>query len=600
MAEENGHGARPSTAQYPEPQPYPSPQMRATYAWPPPQGQPNEAYRQSPGQSNTSLPINLPPLRSIDPQSHSQPPAHPPSHQNEGTAQQQQGQPIPGYYPPPPPPPNVQHHNHTSAPQLMRYAPIPQGDAHMMAGSRHKKEIKRRTKTGCLTCRKRRIKCDEQHPACRNCQKSKRECLGYDPIFKQQSGPQQLQPAPSASPSSTSSTLAAHSAPPPNYPPVQSSYPPQSSSGYAPSPSPHRAHSAHPPPPLHQASSQQQHSYEYTSAIDPALAGTEAAGPLPPPHTSSHDQHSRRTPPPSTSAHSIPPIKMEKKPARLIRIEELFSADRHASPDAQKQAEDISADMMNEIKSIYSNDYAPGLCGILETSWFSTSGWARLSANKAVCQQIAQLIELFKRPAGGAESFEHEARCRSAETKVVWQLLNLIRPPTVTSNGTNGSNSPMTLELDEGMKRLDLLEALLTNRILEPNRMADLVYPSDISPEKTHEVEFWRSLGNFVSRRSDDASAAQPLDNALRQCRDNLFSKENRDVLYSGMIARHVGARVPEFPDQTLPVGPGGEDNDFNKLYIAKTFVLEQAAHKGTNNAIMRICDMISRSWSVR
>lgn len=157
MAEENGHGARPAPGPYPDTQTYPSPQMRPTYAWPPAQTQSNEAYRQSPGQSSASLPINLPPLRSIDPQSHSQPPAHPPSHQNEGTPQQQ-GQPMPGYYPLPPPPPNVQHHNHTSAPQLMRYAPIPQGDAHMMAGSRHKKEIKRRTKTGCLTCRKRRIK----------------------------------------------------------------------------------------------------------------------------------------------------------------------------------------------------------------------------------------------------------------------------------------------------------------------------------------------------------------------------------------------------------------------------------------------------------
>ncbi|TID21723.1 putative c6 finger domain [Venturia nashicola] len=599
MAEENGHGARPSSGHYPDPQTYPSPQMRPTYAWPPAQGQPNEPYRHSPGQSNASLPINLPPLRSIDPQSHSHSPAHPPSHQIEG-AVQQQGQPMPGYYPPPPLP-NVQHHNHTSAPQLMRYAPIPQGDAHMMAGSRHKKEIKRRTKTGCLTCRKRRIKCDEQHPACRNCQKSKRECLGYDPIFKQQSGPQQLQPAPSASPSSTSSTLAAHSAPPSKYPPAQSSYSPQINSGYAPSPSPHPAHSAHPPPALHQAlPQQQQHSYEYTSAIDPALAGAEGAGPPPPPLHPPHDQYSRRTPPPSTSAHSVPPVKMENKPARLIRIEELFSADRHGSPDAQTPMEEISADTMNEIKSIYSNDYAPGLCGILETSWFSTSGWARLSANKATCQQIAQLIELFKRPAGGAGGYEHEVRCRAAETKVVWQLLNLIRPSSVTSNGANGSISSMTLELDEGMKRLDVLEALLTNRILEPNRMTELVYPSDISLEKSHEVDFWRSLGNFVSRRSDDASAAQLLDNALRQCRDNLFSKENRDVIYSGMVARHVGARVPEFPDQILPVGPGGEDNDFNKLYIAKTFLAEQATHKGTNNAIMRICDMISRSWSIR
>ncbi|KAK9238261.1 hypothetical protein V1525DRAFT_401545 [Lipomyces kononenkoae] len=50
------------------------------------------------------------------------------------------------------------------------------------------KEIKRRTKTGCLTCRKRRIKCDERHPICFNCAKSKRVCLGYDPVFKAQRG----------------------------------------------------------------------------------------------------------------------------------------------------------------------------------------------------------------------------------------------------------------------------------------------------------------------------------------------------------------------------------------------------------------------------
>lgn len=44
-------------------------------------------------------------------------------------------------------------------------------------------EIKRRTKTGCLTCRKRRIKCDEKYPVCKNCSKSDRICLGYDPVF---------------------------------------------------------------------------------------------------------------------------------------------------------------------------------------------------------------------------------------------------------------------------------------------------------------------------------------------------------------------------------------------------------------------------------
>ncbi|RMD41728.1 hypothetical protein DV735_g3392, partial [Chaetothyriales sp. CBS 134920] len=73
----------------------------------------------------------------------------------------------------------------------------------IVAPARHKtKEVKRRTKTGCLTCRKRRIKCDEGKPECRNCQKSKRHCLGYDPVFQSQA-PHSILPASSTSVSST-------------------------------------------------------------------------------------------------------------------------------------------------------------------------------------------------------------------------------------------------------------------------------------------------------------------------------------------------------------------------------------------------------------
>ncbi|KAL8795331.1 MAG: hypothetical protein Q9195_002201 [Heterodermia aff. obscurata] len=47
-------------------------------------------------------------------------------------------------------------------------------------------KARKRTKTGCLTCRKRRIKCGEERPTCSNCVKSKRNCEGYIPrvIFK--------------------------------------------------------------------------------------------------------------------------------------------------------------------------------------------------------------------------------------------------------------------------------------------------------------------------------------------------------------------------------------------------------------------------------
>ncbi|RPA77905.1 hypothetical protein BJ508DRAFT_163139 [Ascobolus immersus RN42] len=84
----------------------------------------------------------------------------------------------------------------TSQPMQMPYPPQGEAQGKLMSGGRHKKEIKRRTKTGCLTCRKRRIKCDEAHPTCNNCKKSKRECMGYDPVFKTTPGPVALQPAP--------------------------------------------------------------------------------------------------------------------------------------------------------------------------------------------------------------------------------------------------------------------------------------------------------------------------------------------------------------------------------------------------------------------
>ncbi|KAI9884345.1 MAG: 25S rRNA (adenine645-N1)-methyltransferase [Watsoniomyces obsoletus] len=45
---------------------------------------------------------------------------------------------------------------------------------------------RKRTKTGCLTCRRRRIKCGEERPICNNCVKSKRNCEGYSQrvVFK--------------------------------------------------------------------------------------------------------------------------------------------------------------------------------------------------------------------------------------------------------------------------------------------------------------------------------------------------------------------------------------------------------------------------------
>ncbi|KAG8631099.1 hypothetical protein KVT40_000239 [Elsinoe batatas] len=56
----------------------------------------------------------------------------------------------------------------------------PAPDAVDEAEANRNRMLRKRTKTGCLTCRKRRIKCGEERPICKNCIKSKRHCDGYN------------------------------------------------------------------------------------------------------------------------------------------------------------------------------------------------------------------------------------------------------------------------------------------------------------------------------------------------------------------------------------------------------------------------------------
>ncbi|KAF1960595.1 hypothetical protein CC80DRAFT_260893 [Byssothecium circinans] len=46
----------------------------------------------------------------------------------------------------------------------------------------------RRTRSGCYTCRQRRVKCDETHPVCERCRKGSRECIYPDAQSNQKGG----------------------------------------------------------------------------------------------------------------------------------------------------------------------------------------------------------------------------------------------------------------------------------------------------------------------------------------------------------------------------------------------------------------------------
>ncbi|KAJ5359876.1 Maltose/galactoside acetyltransferase [Penicillium concentricum] len=65
----------------------------------------------------------------------------------------------------------------TQQPSSPSYAPERHGT--MQVAPKRKRVFSNRTKTGCMTCRRRKKKCDEQHPACNNCLRGGFLCEGY-------------------------------------------------------------------------------------------------------------------------------------------------------------------------------------------------------------------------------------------------------------------------------------------------------------------------------------------------------------------------------------------------------------------------------------
>ncbi|KAI7458194.1 hypothetical protein KC351_g18273 [Hortaea werneckii] len=94
----------------------------------------------------------------------------------------------PPMYPPEPFPPRLHQLQTISMESLGTYSDYDDSNRNVLSappgqrqrrrqhsGSEHVKH--RRTRSGCYTCRQRRVKCDETHPVCDRCRKGKRECI---------------------------------------------------------------------------------------------------------------------------------------------------------------------------------------------------------------------------------------------------------------------------------------------------------------------------------------------------------------------------------------------------------------------------------------
>lgn len=290
--------------------------------------------------------------------------------------------------------------------------------------------------------------------------------------------------------------------------------------------------------------------------------------------------------------------------AKRTKIDDLLALGG-VQPPAPTLPTSISPLVYDEIKRIYTTVYALGIDKFLETRWFSSRGLSYALNDQRLCERFAALISRFG-IASQPGDYETLAVTQSLEASVVWSLMGLCRraaaDPTVTNGQVNyqaGNDG-----VHDAAKRLEIFESLVSGQYLD----AEPLPPEDEAARNSpvfdeqlrfREREFWRLMGRFLTLRDDEASSAKDTDDTLVASRNLLDSRENRDVIYSIAIARHLGQRMAEFPDNLQQPSTNDEQDAKAKLYVAKKFIEDEAMGKGTTQVIQRMCGMAMRSWTM-
>lgn len=515
----------------------------------------NDAYRASPSVTNGAM--SLPSMRTFDPVQQTQQQHQQPQHSHVAMTIPHAVAPVPGnigYYQQPAPLGSNSAYGLTPDAMGHRY-PLPPSDPRgVLAGARHKKEIKRRTKTGCLTCRKRRIKCDETHPICKNCQKSKRECLGYDPIFKQQQHPTNIQPAPNhTSASPVSST------------PALSNGPAHSSSAISAVAAPY----ANLPSVLPNAST----------------TATNHASLISPQHTSSIPKGGAGYP-----GTVDPSLASTSTPIRKMTVDELVNMGGATPPPVDSP---LSADKLNEVRDLYEQVYAVGLEAFFETKWYtSPQGLNALVSHTGVNEMMAGFLQsMAKTDANDVAGMQYSA---NLEFRVVWDLATLVNVSEAKVD--TGDTLPPSDDGSEARNRVFVFGALLSGDYLDQNPLTPA--PAQGDYHRIREFRFWYYLAEFLRIKDQpNVDMTAHRERILGLVRELLDGRENRDVLYSFAIIRTLAPKFPPDFESTLP--PHLDESDpKSKLAVARKFIQDESqVTGGTTNVVRRFSELAVRAY---
>jgi hypothetical protein len=257
---------------------------------------------------------------------------------------------------------------------------------------------------------------------------------------------------------------------------------------------------------------------------------------------------------------------------------------------------------IEDIKLLFMS-YAVGIDKFLECRWFETKAMVHLLANGRLLAQYAALLDGFYDPQIHEPTFL--ARLESRETRIIWDTMCLSR--IVLAQNQEAESYSITTEDPEllfAVKRLLVFETLVTGGILDHNPVSLDTYPQNEPPSrlsglsaqiKLRELQFWDSVAQYLMVTEDQTDRDKKRDAALLTARALLDSFENRDIIYSMGIVRHIARFQPR---KLKPlVGATDERDAGARLYVACKFLEDESQGKGTSQAVKRLAGMVTQYW---
>lgn len=254
---------------------------------------------------------------------------------------------------------------------------------------------------------------------------------------------------------------------------------------------------------------------------------------------------------------------------------------------------------LEEIQAVFLATYAPAIDKLLEVRWYAEKALSTLMADAQLMADYSALINAFND--WNLNDGNTVARLESFEASIIWRSMTLCRQVPTPENGQQGQD----WNLIAATTRLNAIEALLTWTHLDQNLLSRALRTEAATPPHQpdqfmqRQLDFWSELGEFLTLHDNEASSAKQIDDTLGRCRQLLDTYENRDIIYSIAIARHLGQRWADFPNSLPKVGYTAEKESSTKLFVAQKFIEEEAEGKGTTQIYKRICCMAVRSWWV-